>query len=136
MATQTKFKVGDYVRARPGFLTELDDDWHEPMAEQSGGRIIALDPAEDYVLIGLDADSLAHFTVEDVQCMDEEGLNHYEYAFGLDELVPAPRRDTDDAYRAAVARIEQFLDEQLAETEEERGTFRGHAAHRSLKLLT
>ena len=119
MAVDTKFKVGDYVRARPDFLAELDDDRHEPMAEHFGGKIISLDPAEGYALISLDADSLAHFTAEDVRQMDEEGLDPYQYAFGLDQLVPAPRRDTEATYQAAVARVEQLLDEQLAETEQE-----------------
>ncbi|WP_420459256.1 hypothetical protein [Neolewinella sp.] len=127
MAVDTKFKVGDYVRARPDFLAELDDDRHEPMAEHFGGKIISLDPAEGYALISLDADSLAHFTADDVRQMDEEGLDPYQYAFGLDQLVPAPRRDTEATYRAAVARIEQLLDEQLAETEEEyEATFQRH----------
>ncbi len=127
MAVETEFKVGDYVRARPGFLAELDDDRHEPMAEHFGGRIISLDPAEGYALINLDADSLAHRTAEDVRLMDEEGLDPYQYAFGLNQLVPAPRRDTEATYRAEVARIEQLLDEQLAESEGEwEATFQRH----------
>ena len=75
MTAQTDFKVGDYVRARPGFLTEPNDDRHEPLAEHFGGRIISLDPAEGYALINLDPSSLAHRTAEDVRQMDEEGLD-------------------------------------------------------------
>ncbi len=119
MAAETEFKVGDYVRARPGFLGKLDHDLHEPMAEHFGGRVLAVEPQNDYILIRLDADSLAHRTAEDVRLMDEEGLDPYEYAFGLDQLAPAPRRDTEASYQAAVARIEQLIDEQLAETEGE-----------------
>ena len=127
MTSQTDFKVGDYVRARPGILAELDDDRHEPMAEHFGGRIISLDLAEDYALISLDAHSLARFMTKDVRQMDEEGLDPYQYAFGLDQLVPAPRRDTDDTYRAAVTRIEQLLDEQLAKSKGEyEATFQRH----------
>jgi hypothetical protein len=108
------FKVGDFVRVKPGTKLEsgeVVDNW--------GGEVFFVDKDEDLYGIGLDAlslDSTSDAYLTDALRRGEESV---EYFFNSEDLEPATARSTEEEVMAAVDRLVE-REMKIERAEEER----------------
>lgn len=96
-----KYKIGDYVKANPD-----NEEIQESGRENYAGKVIEFDKFLGDYTVELDAHTLNGMSDEFIRMMH---INYFildEKEFEQDELLPSQRRDTDEEYAKAKARID------------------------------
>lgn len=93
-------KKKDYVRVKPDTQIETGEVVHN-----WAGQVMEVYPEEATCLVMLDAPTIDSFSDEYLLDCLEEGAEAFQYIFGINELEPHPRRDTDEELRRAIDRL-------------------------------
>ena len=96
------FKKGDYVFVKVNTEIETGEivsDW--------AGKVIEVYEDSNLCLVELDAPTINSLTDASLQNCLDEGCSFSKYTFGYEDLVKAPRRDTDQQLAAAHLRLEE-----------------------------
>lgn len=114
-------KEGDFVKVKPGTRLEtgeLVNDWVVEIEE--------IFEEDQYYLVTLDAPSINSLTDTFIRGAMEEGADPFQYAFKFDDVLLAPRRDTEEEFRAAmeeledrVMKLEEVMEEEQAQLREQ-----------------
>ncbi len=108
------YTPGEYVKTKPGTILEENKatiNWT--------GKILELNSEDEMCLIELDSKSLLSLDDNYLLNAIEEGGDASQYVFSLHELEKTQRRDTDEQYEKAKAKIDIRLDELDSPDEDE-----------------